>query len=94
MKSAIIKLDKTGGIHHESERRKISTNAKLIKKNQQTFEDLASGKGIPIPKELYELVFETKDGTISFTVSEYEYHVVNEKMKHNLPIFLINIIMN
>ena len=58
---------------------KISTNAKLIKKNQQTFEDLASGKGIPIPKELYELVFETKDGTISFTVSEYEYHVVNEK---------------
>ena len=35
---------------------KISTNAKLIKKNQQTFEDLASGKGIPIPKELYELV--------------------------------------
>lgn len=62
----------------KAKQEKICCYAKLVKKNQQIFEDLASGKGIPIPKGIYELVFETEEGNVLFSVSEYEYHVVNE----------------
>ena len=62
----------------KAKQEKICCYAKLVKKKQQIFEDLASGKGIPIPKGIYELVFETEEGNVLFSVSEYEYHVVNE----------------
>lgn len=61
----------------KKEAERICVQAELIYKEDIPYDDLASGKGIPIKKDFYELLFRDENGKeISFSVSEYEFHVV------------------
>lgn len=56
---------------------RICVQAKLVHKEDIPYDDLASGKGIPIKKDFYELLFQDENGKeIVFSVSEYEFLVV------------------
>lgn len=57
---------------------RLTVDAKLTHMEALGYDDIASGRGIPIRKSFYELTFETDDKEkLSFAVSEYEYHVVS-----------------
>lgn len=52
--------------------------AKLIKKEDIPYVDLATGRGIPIQKPIYDLIFDCDGEEIRCSVSELEYEVVEE----------------
>lgn len=54
-----------------------SVQAKLVRKADIPYEDLATGKGIPVTKPIYELIFETEEGELLLAVSEFEFAAVS-----------------
>ena len=65
--------------------KKQQTYAALIEKRELPYEDLAYGRGVPIIKPIYELVFLCENQQrIVCQVSEFEYTVVKEKQEGEL----------
>lgn len=52
--------------------------ARLVKKEDIPYVDLATGRGIPIQKPIFDLIFDCNGEEITCSVSELEYEVVEE----------------
>lgn len=70
---------------------RITCHAVITKQSELPYEDIASTKGIPVIKPIYEVVFLCEGGEVLFSLSEFEYSVlqvgqsgtlVYEKKKH------------
>lgn len=56
----------------------IECDAKLLRKNELPYEDLATGRGVPILKPIYEVVFLIQEEEVLFALSSFEYDVLEE----------------
>lgn len=56
--------------------RRIEVLAIVKEKRELPYQDIASTKGIPILKPIYEVIFETDQEEILFSLSSFEYDVL------------------
>lgn len=65
-------------MHRDDRAPREDATAVLIRKEEIPYTDLATGKGIPIQKPIYDLIFRIANGEeITFSVSELEYGAVD-----------------
>lgn len=62
----------------------IETLATCIEKKELPYQDIASTRGIPVIHPIYEVLFQTATETIEFSLSEFEYAVLEAGMRGTL----------
>lgn len=63
---------------------RVTCVAILTKKRELPYQDIASTKGIPVVRPIYEVTFTCGSDEILFSLSQFEYEVLAEGMKGTL----------
>lgn len=57
----------------------LQAQAVVKEKRELPYQDIASTKGIPVLKPIYEVIFEAEGEDLLFTLSQFEYEVLEIK---------------
>lgn len=60
----------------KQEKLRITSHATVIKQAELPYEDIASTKGIPVIKPIYEVTFLSEGKELLFSLSAFEYQVL------------------